>query len=76
MEAAIVCFDRAIKIDPKNSIFYSDKCITLNKLKRYDEAIECYNKAIEIDPNELQHFQHLEITLENLRTKLANALKL
>lgn len=36
-------YDRAIELNPKFSNAYNNKGITLNTLKRYEEAIDMYD---------------------------------
>ena len=47
---AIKCFDKAIEIDPKNAVIWTEKGYALNELGNLLEAIKCFDKAIEIDP--------------------------
>jgi tetratricopeptide (TPR) repeat protein len=49
-ESALEKFNAAIKIEPKNKKFLSNKANTLNNLKRYPSAIKSADKALEIDP--------------------------
>ena len=48
---SIVCYNKAIKIFPKDSNYYFDKGIVLNELKKYDQEYLCLKKSIEINPN-------------------------
>ena len=55
-QQAIVYFDKAIKVYPKNyskklseAIF--NKSLALLKLKKYQQALDSFNQAIKIDPN-------------------------
>ena len=41
--------NKAIEINPQNSIDWYSKGRTLYKLNKYDEAIKAYDKSIEID---------------------------
>ena len=42
---AIKYFDKAIKLNPKNSLVYTYKANSLNKLEKYKKAIKYYNKS-------------------------------
>lgn len=48
-ECAILCYDEAIKIDPKYCVPWERKGMIYHKLKKYEEAILCYDKVIEIE---------------------------
>ncbi len=56
---AIECWDKCIDLEPNESIFYSNKGITLNKLERYAESKECFGKAIETNPKENYNYYYL-----------------
>jgi tetratricopeptide (TPR) repeat protein len=49
-EEAIVCYDKAIELDPQNDRAWSHKGKTLRYFGRSEEAIACYDKAIELNP--------------------------
>lgn len=63
-EKALQCYDLAIKIEPEKGSHYSDKAITLGKLKRYNEALECHDKAIELSPFDAECYSYRAVTLE------------
>nr|WP_236682607.1 tetratricopeptide repeat protein [Rickettsia felis] len=48
---ALKSFDSGIKLEPYNPHTYFYKALTMEKLKRYNEALELYNIALELDPN-------------------------
>jgi tetratricopeptide (TPR) repeat protein len=48
-KGAIKLFNKAIKADPKNTINYCNKAMSLNKLGKYKDAISECDKAIKID---------------------------
>ena len=50
-QEAIVCYNKAIELNPndENAWCFKGKC--LSDMQRYEEAIVCYNKAIELNPN-------------------------
>jgi tetratricopeptide (TPR) repeat protein/tRNA A-37 threonylcarbamoyl transferase component Bud32 len=49
-EEAMGCFDRGLKIDPKDPRMWKNKGKALINLNRYEEALRCYDKALELDP--------------------------
>jgi predicted TPR repeat methyltransferase len=49
--AAIELIDRAIKIQPKNEAFFSNRGNVLYQLKRFDDAIASYDRALAIKPD-------------------------
>ena len=50
-QKALELFTKVIQIDPKDTMAWNNKGVSLRKLGRIDEAIECYNEALKIDPN-------------------------
>ena len=56
-EDAIVCFDKAIEIDPKDGVIWNNKADTLMLMPgRLDDALQIINKAVELSPND--HITH------------------
>jgi tetratricopeptide (TPR) repeat protein len=57
-------FDKAIEINPQNSLAWYNKGITLRHLNKYEEAIKAYEKAIESNPllgwniNSIKHLKY------------------
>ncbi|MHC1597395.1 MAG: protein kinase domain-containing protein, partial [Methermicoccaceae archaeon] len=51
-EDAIECYDKALKIDPKDADAWKKKGNALDELGRYEDAIECYDEALKIDPDD------------------------
>lgn len=49
-QEAIVCYDKAIEINPVYANAWVSKADALNRLDKLQEAIVCYDKAIEINP--------------------------
>jgi Flp pilus assembly protein TadD len=47
---AVECFNKALEIDPKNGMIWTNKGLAVHKLGKYNEAVECFNKALEINP--------------------------
>jgi len=50
IEAAILCLDKALEIEPRHTAAWNNKGYALDKLGRHEEAIGCQEKALEIDP--------------------------
>lgn len=48
---AINVWNKALGLNPKNSLAYNNICSAYNDLKEWDKAIEAGKKALEIDPN-------------------------
>ena len=46
-DEAINLYDEGLKIDPKDSDLLYNKCRSLKKLEKYEEAIVCFDKALE-----------------------------
>ena len=54
LKDAIKCFNKLLKINPKNTLALNNKGIALAELNRFEEAIDYYDDVIRIDPkNEL-----------------------
>jgi Flp pilus assembly protein TadD len=54
---SLTSFERAIEIEPDNSVVLNNLGITLKSLGRVDDAIKSFAKAIDIAPdNPLGHF--------------------
>jgi len=51
-EEALIPFDEALGINPKNDFVLSWKGAALGSLGRHEEALEAFNKALEIDPKD------------------------
>ncbi len=50
-ENSIICYDKAIEVDPKWVSPWLNKGMTYWKLNKYEDAILCYDKQIEFYPN-------------------------
>jgi tetratricopeptide (TPR) repeat protein len=48
---AILCYDEAIRSDPKNPSIWNNRGNSFFALGRYDEAIRCYAESNRIEPN-------------------------
>lgn len=54
-EEAILNYDRAIELDPKDSKLYFWRGSMKEKLKQYEDAIDDFNKMVEIDGSAYSH---------------------
>ena len=54
LDKALSIFEEILKEDPKNTIAWNNKGVTLRKLGKLDEAIDCYNIVLGIDPKQIQ----------------------
>jgi tetratricopeptide (TPR) repeat protein len=64
---AIKCFDKAIEVDPKNAVAWSEKGYVLNELGNLIEAIKCFDKAIEVDPKNIFAYRGKGVALRRSR---------
>ena len=48
---AIRDIDRAIRLDPKNHLFYNGKGVSEISLNEYDKAVQDFTKSIKLKPN-------------------------
>jgi len=62
-DEAIICFDRALKIDPQHAGALYNKGDALSNLGRDDEAIQCYDQAIGIKPRNTYEWVQKGLTL-------------
>jgi tetratricopeptide (TPR) repeat protein len=50
-DEALTCYERALEINPRYAIAWSDKGVALADLGRPEEALTCYERALEINPH-------------------------
>jgi tetratricopeptide (TPR) repeat protein len=50
-ELAIQHYDEAIKIDPKNPVYHSNKATCYYQMENYSDSLICVYKTIEMDPS-------------------------
>jgi tetratricopeptide (TPR) repeat protein len=55
-QAAVEMISRAIEIDPKIEIYYSNRGKALSELKQFELAVMSYDKAIELKPDYTQAY--------------------
>ena len=53
---AIICYDKALAIDPNLNGAWTSKGFALHDLNDHEEAIECFNRALEIYPKNERAF--------------------
>jgi len=74
-EEAVVCYSKAIDIDPEDDDVYFFRGFAHTRLKQYEKALADYNRAIELNPQNTEHFAHrgeLFILLQNFEQALAD----
>ena len=47
---ALICYTKALKLDPTNYEYMNSKGISLTHLNQYSEAIKCFDESIELNP--------------------------
>src|SRR5690349_13632675 len=62
-EEALAAFERAIQLDPGNTIAQCGKASSLNCLGRYEQALTAYTCAILLDPNYAYAYSSMGMTL-------------
>ncbi|ODS32045.1 MAG: hypothetical protein SCARUB_02830 [Candidatus Scalindua rubra] len=58
---AIICFNEALKIDPKKARIYHNRGDAYAFIGQYENAIKDYNRAIELNPNDPKFYNNLGI---------------
>jgi len=66
-EEALIAFEQAIRLDPKNADAYNGKGTALHDLKQYQEALIAFEQAIRLDPNFAIAYRNKGITYYNLK---------
>lgn len=64
---ALLCYNKAIEVDPKSTEAWVRKGDLLGFYSKYSEAITCYDNAIRIDPKYKQAWNGKGKALEDLR---------
>ena len=49
---ALVCYNKALKLNPKDGEVWVNKGSVLGSLGKHEEAIACYDKALKLNPND------------------------
>lgn len=66
-EEALKYFDKALEINPKNSLAWHSKGVMLVKLGKNEEAIKCYDKALETDTKNADIWFNKGVALNKLK---------
>ncbi len=54
LEEALLCFNRAVTLNPKNMKSWCNRGVALKALGRLDEAVASYDKALALDPHDVK----------------------
>ena len=65
-EESLVCFDKALAINPNSAYTWYCKGIALSNLGRDEESLVCFDKALAINPNSAYTWYCKGIALSNL----------
>ena len=68
LEEAIKHYDAAIKIDPVNVLYYTNKSSALSKQKKYQEAIDVCEEAIKIGRENQAPYEHIARAYQKIST--------
>lgn len=68
-QEAIVCYDRALEINPEDAKTWLNKGIALGTLGKPQEAIACYDRALEIDPKYVNAWYNKALAEDKLGQK-------
>ena len=60
---AIDCYNKALEIDPTDTLLFINKGISLNYLCNTNEAISSFNRALELNPYESTALTHKGIAI-------------
>jgi len=63
---AVVCFDRALEINPRLSEAWYNKGIAMRRLERYHEAIACYDMILKMNPRQPEAWYNKGAVLADL----------
>ena len=66
-ESALKCFEKAIQLNPKVAILYTNKALSLTQLGRFEEAVKNYDIAIRLNPNYSLALYNRGVALNSLR---------
>lgn len=64
---ALVCFEKALEIDPKSAYTWYSKGVALGKLGRVQEELDSYDQALRLNSNFPEAWFNKAITLGNAR---------
>jgi tetratricopeptide (TPR) repeat protein len=66
-EKAIECYEKAVKIDPKDAFAWNSMGLAYNASKKYEKAIECFEKAVKIDPKDAFAWDYMGTSYDELK---------
>jgi len=66
LQEAIECFNKALEINPRESVAWFNKGRALGELGRYDKAIECYDAALKINERLVEAWINKGVALDDL----------
>ncbi len=49
-EEALLCFNKAVELEPTNGEFWKNKGAVLEELEKSEDALVCYDKAVQLEP--------------------------
>ncbi len=73
LDTAMVCYQKAIELDPSYTVAYNDLGIIYEAKGTPDRAEESYLKAVKINPNYLSSYSNLALLYESKRDLLKAA---
>lgn len=65
-DESIKCFDKALKLDPQNTTYLSNKGAGLVYAKQFGNALGCFDEAIKIEPHDDNVWDNKGSTLHKL----------
>jgi tetratricopeptide (TPR) repeat protein len=65
-EEALQAYDRALELNPDDSIVLNNKGLELDKLGRCEEALQAYDRALELNPDYYDAWHNKGVALHKL----------
>ncbi|KAG8315436.1 hypothetical protein J6590_071145 [Homalodisca vitripennis] len=65
-QEAAACYTKAIKLDPKNAVYYCNRAAASNKLAQYESAIQDCKTALKYDPSYSKAYGRLGLAYASL----------
>ena len=65
-EEAVCCYEKALKLDPRDTCAWNNKGASLHSLGRHEEATRCIDKALKIDPQDVTAWNNKGVDLGRL----------
>jgi tetratricopeptide (TPR) repeat protein len=66
-ELALQLFELAIRLDPRNSLYHSNRGLALRQVNRLEDAIESYDCALALRPDYTEALFNRGVTLQKLK---------